>query len=713
MAIGQDDGSIILSTKVDTAGLSTGMTSMRGIVSKLGGVIAAAFSAKMIVNFAKESKNLYKIQMQNEVKLATVMRQRMNATDEQIQKVMDLASAEQELGIIGDEVQLAGLQQLATFAKQQETIESLLPAMNNLIAQQYGFEASTESARNVANLMGKVLQGQTGALTRVGITFTEAQEQVLKYGDESEKAATLAQVITDNVGEMNKALAKTDIGRQQQLSNTIGDIKERFGEVVTQIEIFFLPLLQKLAEILSKIAVISKSVTNRFFNGGKENEAEWKSIENNSNKTAENIEEQAENQKDLNKELKKSLAGFDEINLLSNSTEENMEDVAAGMNAPTSAGVFEAADAATDTTKFELRLKQFAKKAVQILKPIASALGRLFEPLKRAFGGIKGGVFEPFLAWVDQDFLPALSETVASAINSIADGFAVIEQPLSRLWNNAIKPIFEDIGEFVTAALGKFNEGFAYLSEKINEYKDDIEVVINGISALLQLIWAIIKPIISSVVDGIFPVLQTTIDFIFSIIRALSNLFQFFANGFKAIRALFEGNTDDAVLYAKKALGNLVNVFVGIANAVISVINNLWTLIFDSFKGTVNAIGGFVGKIGEWIGQDWNLEWNANAPLIPMIPQYVPKLATGTVVPPNKQFMAVLGDNTREHEVVSPLSTIKQAVAEELANANLSGFNGRIEIPVILDGREIARAVREAEGNMGTQTIFGGFANVY
>ena len=90
MAKAHGDGSIILSTKVDTSGINQGVSSMKGIIGKLGGVMAAAFSVKMITNFAKEIKNLYKIQMQNEVKLATVMRQRMNATDEQIQKVMDL-----------------------------------------------------------------------------------------------------------------------------------------------------------------------------------------------------------------------------------------------------------------------------------------------------------------------------------------------------------------------------------------------------------------------------------------------------------------------------------------------------------------------------------------------------------------------------------------------------------------------------------------------
>lgn len=63
-------------------------------------------------------------------------------------------------------------------------------------------------------------------MRRVGITFTAAQEQVLKYGNESQRAAMLAEVITDNVGHMNAELAKTDAGKAQQMANAIGDIKE-------------------------------------------------------------------------------------------------------------------------------------------------------------------------------------------------------------------------------------------------------------------------------------------------------------------------------------------------------------------------------------------------------------------------------------------------------------------------------------------------------
>lgn len=183
-----------------------------------------------------ELTEAYAIQEEAETKLETVMRQRMGATEAQIQSVKDLASAQQQQGVIGDEVQLQGIQQLATFLKQKDSIDRLVPAMNNLIAQQKGYGATAQDAVTVGNLMGKAMQGQASALRRVGITFDETQEKVLKYGTESEKAAMLAQIITQNVGNMNSELAKTDAGRAKQLSNALGDIKEELGKVLAPYE---------------------------------------------------------------------------------------------------------------------------------------------------------------------------------------------------------------------------------------------------------------------------------------------------------------------------------------------------------------------------------------------------------------------------------------------------------------------------------------------
>lgn len=204
--------------------------------------ISAINSAQQSINSlsacVNDLSNAYKIQVQAETQLGEVMRQRMNATDADIDSIKRLASAQQELGVIGDEVQLAGAQQLATFLTQKSSIETLLPAMNNLLAQQKGLNASSTDAYTVANMMGKAMQGQVSALTRVGITMSETQKEALKMGTEEERAALLAEIITQNVGQMNAKLAQTDVGKQKQLENTLGDIKEKAGAVVQSFQPF-------------------------------------------------------------------------------------------------------------------------------------------------------------------------------------------------------------------------------------------------------------------------------------------------------------------------------------------------------------------------------------------------------------------------------------------------------------------------------------------
>ena len=221
------------------------------------GIDAAQRSFTSLYNGMKSLSDAYAVQETAERKLETVMQQRMNATAEEIQSIKDLTSAQQELGVIGDEVQLQGIQQLATFLDEKSSIDELVPAMNNLLAQQKGLNATGSDAVNIGNLMGKVMQGQTSALTRMGITFDEAEEKVLKYGTESERAAMLAQVITNNVGQMNAALAQTDSGKQQQMANAIGDIKEQLGGLVTGA----LPFVTIAAQSTSALSAVTTLVT--------------------------------------------------------------------------------------------------------------------------------------------------------------------------------------------------------------------------------------------------------------------------------------------------------------------------------------------------------------------------------------------------------------------------------------------------------------------
>ena len=171
-------------------------------------------------------------QSEAENKLAEIYKSRMGVGKKAVQSTLDLASAEQKVGVVGDEVQLSAAQQLATYAKYPSTVNTMLPAINDLLVQQKGMNATQEDAAGLANLFGKAMMGQTGALKRAGISFSEAQEEILKTGTEEEKAATIAEVVTQNVGDMNEAFAETDAGKIQQAKNALGDMGEEIGAIL-------------------------------------------------------------------------------------------------------------------------------------------------------------------------------------------------------------------------------------------------------------------------------------------------------------------------------------------------------------------------------------------------------------------------------------------------------------------------------------------------
>lgn len=215
------------------------VSSFSSVAKSAAGIAAAYVGLKSLNNFKNEAVELAKAQIDAETKLAAVMKNTKGVTDKHIQSVKSYASEVQNMGVIGDEVQLSGVQQLATFQLQGETLKKLMPGMADLIAQQKGLGATQQDAVNIGNMFGKVMNGQVGALSRAGINFTKAQEEVLKFGSESQKAATLAEVLKMNVGGVNKAMAETDQGKIQQMQNAWGDYKEEIGKKILPLQAQF------------------------------------------------------------------------------------------------------------------------------------------------------------------------------------------------------------------------------------------------------------------------------------------------------------------------------------------------------------------------------------------------------------------------------------------------------------------------------------------
>lgn len=157
------------------------------------------------------------------------------------------------------------------------------------------------------------------------------------------------------------------------------------------------------------------------------------------------------------------------------------------------------------------------------------------------------------------------------------------------------------------------------------------------------------------------------------------------------------------------AFNTIKSVITNIWNAISSITSSIWNGILGAIKGVINGIiGGINGmirgvvnginsvisvlnrlhfEIPDWVPGLGGRSFGFNIGYI-SAPQ-IPYLASGAVIPPNREFLAVLGDQKRGNNIEAPEALIRRIVREESGG---SGGLQRIEVPVYLNRREIARA---------------------
>ena len=458
--------SLVFDTKINTSGFDKGIgsisratDSLKSSFSKLGGIVAAAFSVKVIKDFASECKSLYDVQLEAETRLGQVMRNTMGATDEQIQSVKDYSSELQKLGVIGDEVQLSGLQELGTYIENADSLKKMNVVLNDMLAQQYGLNATAESSVTIATMLGKVLEGQTSALSRYGYSFDSAQEQLLKFGTEEQRVATLAEVVEQSVGGMNEALANTSAGRMKQLENTMGDIKEQFGEAVYRIEVLFLPALNKLADMLAKVASLADSVAAAFakvFGNGSDSSAA--AAAKGAEETAESYADMAESAEEAAEANENSLASFDKVTKL------NDDKASDGSSSEAFNG---SSGGGSAVYKVEVETDEAADRIAQWLEKVKGGFEMLRDTAKDLLGIAVGYVTDNFGKIFDNIFggLKREADELLQTFDHIWSDMQTLADPLKKYFKDDFTPylqqVFTTMGDIAVGLFDTFNMVFA------------------------------------------------------------------------------------------------------------------------------------------------------------------------------------------------------------------------------------------------------------
>lgn len=198
-----------------------------------GGIygLARAYTSLTQASFAQEraTRRIY-----------TLMGNVAGTTKDNIAATIKYTQALQKVTTIGDDVGQVGASQLATFQLQASTIDQLLPSLYDLAVGVNGVKVSQEQMITVSNLMGKAMTGQVGALTRYGVTLTDAQAKTIQYGNEQQRAATIVNILKANFGGLAEQMGKTSEGRLAQLANRWSDLKESLGAPIANAAIWSL-----------------------------------------------------------------------------------------------------------------------------------------------------------------------------------------------------------------------------------------------------------------------------------------------------------------------------------------------------------------------------------------------------------------------------------------------------------------------------------------
>ena len=90
------------SMKASVTRSCSGMKAVAASMKSAFATLGVTISGIALLSFAKSAKEAFEVQAEGEAKLATIMRQRMGATTEEINQIKELCSAQQALGVIGD-----------------------------------------------------------------------------------------------------------------------------------------------------------------------------------------------------------------------------------------------------------------------------------------------------------------------------------------------------------------------------------------------------------------------------------------------------------------------------------------------------------------------------------------------------------------------------------------------------------------------------------
>lgn len=789
------DGSIIIDVRANTQQATSALT-------KLAKLAATAFAVDKIIDFSKQA-----IQLGSDVA--------------EVQNVVDVAFGDMSSAVdefAQNAITNFGMSELAA----KRTASTYMAMASNMGLSQAeaaemsltltGLTGDVASFYNISQELAdiklkSVFTGETETLKDLGIVMTQANLE----------AFALSQGITKSISAMSQAelvtlrynfvldqlsLASGDFIRTQDswanqtriLSMQWEQFMSIIGQALIQVLLPVIKTLNSIVSALIDMANAFNAAITAIFGGAN---TEITQTQENVGGVSSGIGDAVDNQnaltdatKETNKEQKKSIASFDEINKLTGNSASGSGGGAGG----TAGGGLSKIETITSNDIVESAAES---KILKLIDRLKDAFSPLEDSFKKSFAYISEGVGKladvfrdmwndikslgpPLYDWFNNEFMDFLNQFILTAGNVVGGLLDSAAMVLSDIWNIVIFPtltkwavdilplltniatqvlsVGDVLFENVKAVFDMiWQDAIAPAMQIIQDIWNDvwnsiikfwntwgapifgqIKAAISDTTSVFVNIWnTILKPVLTTLGNTftelwtlhLKPLLDNFLNFVGTLIEGALRIYNefilplvdWFVNTFgPPISAAFQtvidifgrvvGTIADGVSQILQWLTSVIEFVVNVFtidwneawDSISEAFSNIWDGFVQTIKDALNIGISLVNKFIDWINE--HLVIRIPKVTIPFLGTFggqeirpftipnIPYLAQGAVIPPNREFLAVLGDQKQGTNIEAPLSTIEKAVENVL---NRRGYGSQQTVILQLDREQLGKVVYE------------------